>query len=122
MPSYVNGVPHLGHGFTVSKVDFTARAARAAGKRTLYPQGYHATGMPIKACADKLANEIALFGAMFEGYSEVGDAAETSADASAAPSRPKGDVTKFTNLKKDRVLAQSKYGPRPLIVLQARRL
>ncbi|KAM7205367.1 leucyl-tRNA synthetase, class Ia, archaeal/eukaryotic cytosolic [Rhypophila sp. PSN 637] len=59
---YVNGTPHLGHAFTVSKIDFAARVARALGKKTLYPQGYHATGMPIKACSDKLVNEIAMFG------------------------------------------------------------
>ncbi|KAH8899666.1 leucyl-tRNA synthetase [Thozetella sp. PMI_491] len=69
-PKYVNGTPHLGHAFTVSKVEFATRVARAQGKNTLYPQGFHATGMPIKACADMLVNEIALFGKNFEGYSD----------------------------------------------------
>lgn len=99
MLSYVNGVPHLGHGFTVSKVDFTTRVARAEGKNTLYPQGYHATGMPIKACADKLASEIAIFGELFTGYNES-DAIEESGDASEPRPQSKDDVTMFTNLKK----------------------
>lgn len=32
------------------------------GKRVLFPFAFHCTGMPIKACADKLANEINQFG------------------------------------------------------------
>src|SRR5579871_5684116 len=67
---YVNGSPHLGHAFTVSKIEFAARVARAQGKRVLYPQGYHCTGMPIKACADKLVREIEMFGKDFSGYSQ----------------------------------------------------
>ncbi|KAK3384276.1 hypothetical protein B0T24DRAFT_78771 [Lasiosphaeria ovina] len=96
---YVNGTPHLGHAFTVSKVDFAARVARAQGKNTLYPQGYHATGMPIKACADKLVNEIAMFGSTFDGYVEASVVDDGPSDPPAKP-RPREDVTKFTNLKK----------------------
>ncbi|GAB1312120.1 cytosolic leucyl tRNA synthetase [Madurella fahalii] len=96
----------FGHGFTISKVDFTARAARAEGKNTLYPQGYHATGMPIKACADKLANEIAMFGELFAGYGES-EVVETTARASAPFPLPKDDVTKFTNLKKGKAALKS---------------
>ncbi|KAH6649333.1 hypothetical protein F5144DRAFT_3189 [Chaetomium tenue] len=103
---YVNGVPHLGHGFTISKVDFATRVARAEGKNTLYPQGYHATGMPIKACADKLANEIAMFGELFTGYDES-DATEESGDASEPRPQSKDDVTKFTNLKKGKAALKS---------------
>src|SRR6201996_6026450 len=67
---YVNGTPHLGHAFTVTKVEYAARVARAQGKRVLYPQGYHCTGMPIKACADKLVREVEMFGQNFEGYKD----------------------------------------------------
>ncbi len=101
----MNGVPHLGHGFTVSKVDFATRAARAEGKNTLYPQGYHATGMPIKACADKLANEVAMFGETFTGYNES-DASDPSPTAAEAQPRPREDVTKFANVKKGMGLAR----------------
>lgn len=65
---YMNGTLHAGHSFTVSKVEFAAGVARMQGKRTLFPLGFHCTGMPIKACADKLVNEIKMFGQNFEGY------------------------------------------------------
>jgi len=100
---YVNGTPHLGHAFTVSKIDFAARVARALGKNTLYPQGYHATGMPIKACSDKLVNEIAMFGKNFEGWTELGYLEDT-VSTPAAQARPKEDMTKFTNTKKGKRL------------------
>jgi leucyl-tRNA synthetase len=44
---YMNGSLHAGHGFTASKVEFTAGFTRMQGKRTLFPLGYHVTGMPI---------------------------------------------------------------------------
>ena len=47
---YMNGSLHLGHAFTVSKVEFNAGFQRLLGKRVLFPLGYHATGMPIKVC------------------------------------------------------------------------
>ncbi|KAK4219080.1 leucyl-tRNA synthetase, class Ia, archaeal/eukaryotic cytosolic [Rhypophila decipiens] len=103
---YVNGTPHLGHAFTVSKIDFAARVARALGKKTLYPQGYHATGMPIKGCSDKPVNEIAMFGKNFERWTES-DNLEDTASTSAAQARPKEDLTKFTNTKKGKAALKS---------------
>ncbi|KAJ5231041.1 hypothetical protein N7489_011749 [Penicillium chrysogenum] len=70
--------------FTASKVEFMAGFARMEGKRALFPLGFHCTGMPIKACADKLANEVKKFGKGFEGYNEEAEAAE---DAVAAPTQ-----------------------------------
>lgn len=32
------------------------------GKKALFPWGFHCTGMPIKACADKLKYEVETFG------------------------------------------------------------
>jgi leucyl-tRNA synthetase len=46
--AYMNGSFHLGHAFTISKVEFAAGFERMRGKRVLFPVGYHATGMPIK--------------------------------------------------------------------------
>lgn len=59
---YMNGRLHLGHTFTISKAEYTAGYQRLKGKRALFPFGFHCTGMPIKACADKLKREIEEFG------------------------------------------------------------
>jgi len=59
---YMNGLMHLGHAFTFSKCEFASGYQRLKGKKCLYPFGFHCTGMPIKACADKLAREIEVFG------------------------------------------------------------
>ncbi|CAI8498025.1 unnamed protein product [Hanseniaspora opuntiae] len=63
---YMNGVLHAGHCFTLSKVEFSIGFERMNGKRALFPLGFHCTGMPILACADKLKREIELFGENFE--------------------------------------------------------
>jgi leucyl-tRNA synthetase len=59
---YMNGHLHLGHTFTLSKAEFAAGYQRLKGKRVLFPFGFHCTGMPIKACADKIKREIEQFG------------------------------------------------------------
>ena len=81
----------------MSKIEFTAGFARMQGKRSLFPMGYHCTGMPIKACADKLINEIKLFGKDFAGYN-ADEVAEAPKDI-PAPSTHHEDVTKFTAKK-----------------------
>ncbi|XP_049852437.1 leucine--tRNA ligase, cytoplasmic-like isoform X2 [Schistocerca gregaria] len=59
---YMNGCLHLGHTFSLSKPEFACGYQRMLGKRALFPLGFHATGMPIKASADKLRQEIEAFG------------------------------------------------------------
>jgi leucyl-tRNA synthetase len=93
----MNGTLHAGHSFTVSKIEFTAGFARMQGKRSLFPLGFHCTGMPIKACADKLINEIEVFGQEFERYNEE-DAGDEKT-AVPTPSTHHEDVTKFTAKK-----------------------
>ena len=44
------------------QLEFACAYHRLCGKRVLFPQGFHCTGMPIKACADKLNNEIQQYG------------------------------------------------------------
>ena len=61
---YMNGVLHAGHAFT-SKVEFATGFQRMNGKRALFPLGFHCTGMPIKAAADKIKREVELFGSDF---------------------------------------------------------
>lgn len=55
---YMNGRLHLGHAFSLTKAEFQARYQRLQGKRVLWPFGFHCTGMPIAACADKLRIEL----------------------------------------------------------------
>ncbi|XP_063989407.1 leucine--tRNA ligase, cytoplasmic [Diachasmimorpha longicaudata] len=59
---YMNGRLHLGHTFSLSKCEFAVRYNRLLGKKVLFPFGLHCTGMPIKACADKLKRELELYG------------------------------------------------------------
>jgi leucyl-tRNA synthetase len=59
---YMNGRLHLGHAFSFTKAEFTARYQRLLGKNALFPFGFHCTGMPIQAAANKLKDEIAAFG------------------------------------------------------------
>nr|XP_055036210.1 leucine--tRNA ligase, cytoplasmic-like [Misgurnus anguillicaudatus] len=59
---YMNGRLHLGHTFCLSKCEFAVGYQRLRGKQCLFPFGLHCTGMPIKACADKLKREMELYG------------------------------------------------------------
>ncbi|CAD7704718.1 unnamed protein product [Ostreobium quekettii] len=59
---YMNGLLHLGHAFSLSKLEFKAAFERLRGRNVLFPQAFHCTGMPIKACADKLDKEIREYG------------------------------------------------------------
>ncbi|KAF1944253.1 leucyl-tRNA synthetase [Clathrospora elynae] len=97
---YMNGTLHAGHGFTASKVEFTAGFQRMLGKRSLFPLGYHVTGMPIKACADKLIREVEMFGQNFERC-PVEEVLDDSAAEPPAPTQAetKTDITKFKATK-----------------------
>ncbi|GKT99407.1 leucyl-trna cytoplasmic [Fusarium langsethiae] len=93
---YMNGTLHAGHSFSVSKVEFAAGVARMQGKRTLFPMGFHCTGMPIKACADKLVNEVKKFGQDFAGYKEE---EEEVVEEAPKAQQAKEDITKFKATK-----------------------
>ncbi|ORE03939.1 leucyl-tRNA synthetase [Rhizopus microsporus var. microsporus] len=91
---YMNGRLHLGHAFTFSKVEFGIGYERMKGKRALLPQGFHCTGMPIKACADKLAREIEMFGKNFEKYDESKEeATEANKNVKSKVAAKTGNVT-----------------------------
>ncbi|TDL26973.1 leucyl-tRNA synthetase [Rickenella mellea] len=68
---YMNGSLHLGHAFTISKIEFEAGYQRMLGKRVLFPHAFHCTGMPIKASSDKIIREMELFGEDFERFAEA---------------------------------------------------
>ncbi|XP_031487982.1 leucine--tRNA ligase, cytoplasmic [Nymphaea colorata] len=59
---YMNGSLHLGHAFSLSKLEFAAAYHRLRGSNVLLPFAFHCTGMPIKASADKIKREIERFG------------------------------------------------------------
>lgn len=59
---YMNGRLHLGHVFTLSKAEFAVGYERLKGKNAIFPFGLHCTGMPIRACADKIKYEIETYG------------------------------------------------------------
>ncbi|WPH04102.1 leucine--trna ligase, cytoplasmic [Acrodontium crateriforme] len=105
---YMNGTLHAGHSFTVSKLEFAIGWARMQGKRALYPQGYHCTGMPIKACADKLVREIEMFGQNFERCPKPTDENAEPNGTAPAPTQntTKDDVTKFS-AKKSKAAAKT---------------
>ncbi|KAI5127580.1 leucyl-tRNA synthetase [Nematocida parisii] len=67
--AYMNGKLHLGHMFSFSKADFAARFKRITGHNSLFPYAFHCTGMPIKAAADKLKDEMA--GVRKTGQTEI---------------------------------------------------
>jgi leucyl-tRNA synthetase len=104
---YMNGVLHAGHSFTLSKVEFATGYERMLGRRALFPLGFHCTGLPIKACADKLVREIEQFGENFENAPvEHEVVAEEEKIA-----KPREDVSKFSAKKSKAVAKQgrSKY-------------
>jgi len=111
---YMNGTLHAGHTFTASKLEFAVGWARMKGFRALYPQGYHCTGMPIKACADKLQKEIEMFGQNFErcelNQVHGNETSDLKGEANGEPPAPtqqtKEDVTKFT-AKKSKAAAKT---------------
>jgi len=84
---YMNGLLHLGHAFSLSKVEFATAYARLQGKHALFPFAFHCTGMPIKAAADKIAREMQLY-----GNPPVFPAAEEESDAAPAPTATAGDA------------------------------
>ncbi|KPI43510.1 Leucine--tRNA ligase, cytoplasmic [Cyphellophora attinorum] len=99
---YMNGTLHAGHSFTVSKVEFTAGFNRLQGKRVLFPLGFHCTGMPIKACADKLVEDVRRFGQNFERFDDEEGENVPENGVPVAPTQDvnvKEDITKFKSKK-----------------------
>ena len=100
---YMNGRLHLGHAFSLTKAEFTARFQRLLGKNVLFPFAFHCTGMPIQAAANKLKEEMATFGcppvfpvldAAKEEATKAAEATEKSAEEKQA-AKSKGKKTKL---------------------------
>lgn len=52
---YANGLPHVGHLFSMMRVEAIARYKRSRGYNVLFPQGWHCTGSPIVNAAQRVA-------------------------------------------------------------------
>ncbi|GFS17470.1 leucine--tRNA ligase [Elysia marginata] len=97
---YMNGRIHLGHTFSLSKCEFSVGFQRMLGKRCLFPFGMHCTGMPIKACADKLQREMTDFGYPPEFPKEV--------EVEAKPKEKESEIGKDkSKSKKTKVAAKT---------------
>ena len=53
---YMNGRLHIGHGMTIVRADVASRIRKNNGEDVLFPFGFHCTGMPIYASAQKLSH------------------------------------------------------------------
>lgn len=93
---YMNGNLHLGHAFSLSKLEFAAAFHRLRGANVLLPFGFHCTGMPIKASADKLSREVQKFGnpPVFPVAEE-----ETPKEVASKPEEVEGAPDKFKGKK-----------------------
>ncbi|PKI66235.1 hypothetical protein CRG98_013403 [Punica granatum] len=58
----MDGYLHLGHAFSLSKLEFAVAFHRLRGANVLLPFAFHCTGIPIKAAADRLAREARQYG------------------------------------------------------------
>ena len=105
----MNGMLHLGHAFSLSKLEFASAYHRLKGDETLFPFAFHCTGMPIKASADKIKNEMAQFGVppVFPVVTDA-EAERIAAEkaAEAAKDLANKDPTKFA-AKKSKATAKA---------------
>ena len=51
---YINAYPHIGHLYTIMRVEAFARYKRLHGYNVIFPQAWHATGSPIIAAAKRV--------------------------------------------------------------------
>ncbi len=54
---YMNAYPHIGHFYTIMRVETMARYQRLRGKNVLFPQAFHCTGSPIENAARRIAEK-----------------------------------------------------------------
>lgn len=55
---YMNGRLHLGHFYTIIRIEFRTRYMELKGYNSFFPFSFHITGMPIVASAKKLKKEL----------------------------------------------------------------
>jgi leucyl-tRNA synthetase len=91
---YMNGRLHLGHAFSLSKCEFQSRYQRLLGKRVLFPFGFHCTGMPISAAANRIKRE------MQEAQEALNNPVSEAAVAEGKKPAEKKDAKKVEEKKK----------------------
>ena len=97
---YMNGMLHLGHTFSLSKTEFSMGYERLKGKKTLWPFGFHCTGMPIQAAADNLRRDIInMYTELNTTEEEKQAALEAEKAAKAEEEEAVLDPTKFVGKK-----------------------
>ncbi|TFK69763.1 leucyl-tRNA synthetase [Pluteus cervinus] len=104
---YMNGILHLGHAFTISKIEFAAGYQRMLGKRVLFPHGFHVTGLPIKTSADKISREMELFGQDFENFEKVQAELDAAAEREAEAEPVAQGSDNKAKAKKGKLVAKS---------------
>ena len=93
---YMNGMLHLGHTFSLSKTEFSMGYERLKGKKTLWPFGFHCTGMPIQAAADNLRREIiSMYTQLKDQEKEVPEGQEEGQVKDAPEAKDEADETSF---------------------------
>ena len=109
---YMNGRLHLGHAFSMTKAEFTARFQRLQGKNVLFPFGFHCTGMPIQAAANKLKEEMALYGCppVFPNEDAVAESTEMKVDENSAEAA----IAAKSKGKKVKLLVKGLTGNKPM--------
>ncbi|XP_066998764.2 leucine--tRNA ligase, cytoplasmic [Anabrus simplex] len=111
---YMNGRLHLGHTFSLSKCEFAVRYKRLKGKRVLFPFGFHCTGMPIKACADKLKREMEEF-----GYPPAFPASESASSTHTHTSKADEVIIDKSKGKKSKAVAKKGSGKYQWQIMQS---
>ena len=105
---YMNGRLHLGHAFSLTKAEFTAAFRRIKGDNVLFPFGFHCTGMPIQAAANKLKEEIATYGCPPVFPSEDDDDAAAAAKPAAGKASAEEAAAKKGKAKKGKIGTSTK--------------
>jgi leucyl-tRNA synthetase len=101
----MNGKLHLGHAFSLTKAEFTARFQRMMGKNVLFPFAFHCTGMPIQAATNKLKDELNTFGCPPVFPTVVEEVKPTEAKSAEAVQSTKGKS------KKTKLAVKGQSGP-----------
>jgi len=111
---YMNGRLHLGHLFTISKADFVVYYQRMKGKQAIFPFSFHVTGMPIKACADKLKRELEQYGPGGPPYKSAEELAKEKEEIKKALLESMNEATKpDAKGEKGKNTKQAKPAPAP---------